>query len=286
MFSGRKKPDFCDVVKYEEAVERLSRNDTSAKRQKLEEEFKNTGSEEKPELMSYLASLPDVEDESQDNSQEVETTASENVQDSGYEQTKEKSEEATETTSDLAGDTEDENVNETEEEVKETPGEILANYIRIRTRGEMLTSLRSLEGEIEQVDLLVELMEQEESCSDIKREVCGENVYFYSERFMTSNYAMIAALIDNKDIPLMLAKLTRFNCMKYPTPTPLMYFERHPYNLTKQQVDRAVDLMSRKEEYKDVQIVINNQNKKFLYSVDLMSERYAKALVDVDLFAD
>lgn len=294
MFSGRKKPDFCDVVKYEEAVERLSRNDASAKRQKLAEEFKNTGSEDKPELMSYLASLPEVEEEAEGGNQEAEIGTTETVQGSMSKPSDRKSEveteagaeESTETCSDTADETKDENAKENEEEDKETPGEKLANYIRIRTRGEMLTSLQALEAEIDQVDLLVELMEQEESCSDIKREVCGENVYFYSDRYMTSNYAMITALIDNKDIPLMLAKLTRFNCKTYPTPTPLMYFERHPYNLTKQQVLRAVDVMSRKEEYKDIQVVINNENKKFLYSIDMMSTRYAKSLVDVDLFTD
>lgn len=269
MFSGRKKPDFCDIVEYEEAIERLSRNDTSAKRQKVAEEFEITGSKEKPELMSYLASLPDVE--SVTDQVDHETESSDALTDVQGDET-------------VSNDS-DEDVEETEE-VIETPGEKLANYIRICTRGEKLTSLRSLQAEIEQADLLVELMEQEASCSDIKREVCGDDVYFYSDRFMTANYAMIAALIDHKDIPLMLARLTRFNCKTYPTPTPLMYFQRHPYNLTQQQVLRAVDTMMRKEEYKDIQIVVNNENKKFLYSIDLMSTRYAKSLVDVDLFAD
>lgn len=289
MFSGRKKPDFCDVVKYEEAVERLSRNDVSAKRQKVSEEFQNTGSEDKPELMSFLASLPDIEDETTDASQEANESVTEQSNQKSEEETDASvnaQDEETDGSSDSEENKTDEDAEETEKEDNETPGEKLANYIRIRTRGEMLTSLRSLEAEIEQVDLLVELMEQEESCSDIKREVCGDTVYFYSDRFMTANYAMISALIDNKDIPLMLARLTRFNCKTYPTPTPLTYFERHPYNLTQQQVLRAVDIMLRKEEYKDIQIVINNENKKFLYSIDLMSMRYAKSLVDVDLFAD
>lgn len=288
MFSGRKKPDFCDIVKYEEAIERLSRNDSSAKRQKVAEEFETTGSKEKPELMSYLSSLPDVE-ESEEDRQEVLKDASKEAQESVTDQVDRETEstESSEVTQNDETDQNDsdENVEETEEDI-ETPGEKLANYIRICTRGEKLTSLRSLKEEIEQADLLVELMEQEESCSDIKREVCGDNVYFYSDRFMTANYAMIAALIDHKDIPLMLARLTRFNCKTYPTPTPLIYFQRHPYNLTQQQVLRAVDTMMRKEEYKDIQIVVNNENKKFLYSIDLMTMRYAKSLVDVDLFAD
>ena len=46
------------------------------------------------------------------------------------------------------------------------------------------------------------------------------DAYYYSSANMSDNYAMIAQLIEDKDLCVMVAEMVRFNARVYP--------ERHP----------------------------------------------------------
>lgn len=197
---------------------------------------------EKPDLLDYLESLPEVEDPFPPSEPEPEAPA---------------------------------------EAVEKRPGQVLADYIRQRSTAAALTAKTALMEEADDMEDLIAAMEADEDCQDIRHIDGQKDVYYYSEENMANNYAMIAALIEDKDTCRMMAEMVRFNCKTYPTPTPVSYFERHPYYLTKMQARQAVEAMKRKPEYADIQLLETTRDKvPYLFAESVMSRRYAQALAD------
>lgn len=231
MLFGRRKPGFVQEV-----------NDNSES---------TTQKNEKPELLDFLSSLPEQEDEFVDIVQPEET-----------------------------------------EEVKEdiieelTESEKLAEYIRTRSAAALLTKYSQLEKEISDLDKLLEEIKDNETCQDITCKEGNRDKYYYSTISMSDNYAMIISLVEDKDLVATIAKMVRFNCKTYPAPTPLSYFEKHPYYATKPQIERAVSVLTDNEEYSDIQRFTNNKDVDYLFSTQYMSLKYANALARVDEFTD
>ena len=97
---------------------------------------------------------------------------------------------------------------------------------------------------------------------------------------MANNYAMIATLVLEKDIARTVAHMVRFNCKTYPSPTPLYHFMRSPYSYTKPQLEQALRVLKAGKDTQDIQTVVAFNDVLYMYSTDIMSERYAKALSD------
>ncbi|MBQ7886482.1 MAG: hypothetical protein IJ313_06260 [Clostridia bacterium] len=159
-------------------------------------------------------------------------------------------------------------------------GEILANYIRERTMSVNLTPRKALEEEDPTISDTIEEMLSLESCQDIKTVQGQKDEYFYSFSYMAKNYAMIAMLVYEKDIPHTLAHMVRFNCKTYPAPSPVEYFTRHPFSYTKPQLDHAIRMLQQKEEYKDIKVLTTWNGRPYLYSEDVMTKKYAQVLAD------
>lgn len=172
------------------------------------------------------------------------------------------------------------------QEIELTKAQHLAEYIRLRTQGILLTSEASLRQEVEDFAKLKQEWETDETCQDIVFVKGNKDRYYYSTKYMSNNYAMIAALVEEKDLPKTIAAMVRFNCKTYPVPTPFSYFERSPYLASQAQIDRAIAMLESQEEFKDIQILTNNVGDKFFYSTDHMSFKYARALANVDEYID
>lgn len=160
------------------------------------------------------------------------------------------------------------------------PCEVLANYIRERTKAIQLTPKKPLAEEEPQLEELLAEMKTLESCADIKSVKGNKDEYFYSNDIMANNYAMIAMLVLEKDIARTVAHMVRFNCKTYPSPTPLYYFMRSPYNYTKPQLDQAWRVIQRTEDMKDIKTVDSFNGVTYMYSEDIMSLKYARALAN------
>ena len=160
------------------------------------------------------------------------------------------------------------------------PGEMLAEFIRERTRGVNLTPRKELAKEEPLLDEMIAEMQSLENCQDIKSVVGEKDEYFYSIEFMAKNYAMIAMLVYEKDLPRTLATLTRHNCKIYPSPTPLYYFTRHPFSYTKPQLDLALTQLQRREEFADIKTLETWNGILYLYAENIMTKRYAQVLAD------
>ncbi|MBQ9196621.1 MAG: hypothetical protein IJ157_05190 [Clostridia bacterium] len=195
---------------------------------------------EKPELFAYMQSLPEVNDPYPPSEAEPEAAP----------------------------------------EPELTPTQTLAAYISQRTEAAELTPLSLLRGEIENADELLAAMAEDDTCRTIATVQGAKEVYYYDSEIMTKNYAMIAMLIADKDLPRTMAEMVRWNCKTYPSPTPKAYFKRHPYYMTDEQLDVAVNTMANDEKYRDIKCFVSGKGETYLYSDMVMSERYAKSLAD------
>ena len=167
-----------------------------------------------------------------------------------------------------------------------TPAQELAGYIRSRSAAALLTPHALLLTEVENADELLAQMPADPQCEDITTRKGAKDTYYYSTANMSDNYAMIAQLIEDKDLCVMFAEMVRFNARIYPSATPLKYFQRSPYGLAPEVIEQTWESMQDKPEYADIEELTNNQNERFLFSTKHLTRRYAKAISDVDEFCD
>lgn len=169
---------------------------------------------------------------------------------------------------------------------KLTPVQELAGYIRSRSAAAQVTAHALLMSEVENADELLAQMPADPQCADIVSRTGAKDTYYYSNANMSDNYAMIAQLIEDKDLCVMFAEMVRFNARIYPSATPLRYFQRSPYGLTPEQIEQTWQTMRGNPAFSDIEELTNNQNERFLFSTKHLTRRYAKAISDVDEFCD
>ena len=170
-----------------------------------------------------------------------------------------------------------------EEEVPEpelTPTQVLAGFISQRTSHAELTGRKLLREEIENADEMLSAMEADETCKHIAKIEGEKDVYYYDGEQMTRNYAMIAMYIADKDVLRTIAEMVRWNCKTYPSPTPVEYFQRHPYYMKKVQLEQAIKTMEKDERYQDIKVFTSGKGVQYLYAESVMTYRYAKSLAE------
>ena len=167
-----------------------------------------------------------------------------------------------------------------------TPAQQLAGYIRSRSAAALVTAHAQLASEVENADELLAQMPQDPQCEDIVSRTGAKDTYYYSSANMSDNYAMIAQLIEDRDLCVMFAEMVRFNARIYPSATPLRYFQRSPYGLAPDEIEQTWKTMQGRPEFADIEELTNNQNERFLFSTQHLTRRYAKAISDVDEFCD
>ena len=167
-----------------------------------------------------------------------------------------------------------------------TPAQQLAGFIRSRSAAALVTAHAQLASEVENADELLAQMPQDPQCEDIVSRTGAKDTYYYSSANMSDNYAMIAQLIEDRDLCVMFAEMVRFNARIYPSATPLRYFQRSPYGLAPEVIEQTWKAMQENPEYADIEELTNNQNERFLFSTKHLTRRYAKAISDVDDFCD
>ena len=167
-----------------------------------------------------------------------------------------------------------------------TPAQQLAGFIRSRSAAALVTAHAQLASEVENADELLAQMPQDPQCEDIVSRTGAKDTYYYSSANMSDNYAMIAQLIEDRDLCVMFAEMVRFNARIYPSATPLRYFQRSPYGLAPDEIEQTWKTMQGRPEFADIEELTNNQNERFLFSTQHLTRRYAKAISDVDEWTD
>ena len=170
---------------------------------------------------------------------------------------------------------------EPQPEPEKTKAQLLAGFIRERSQSAMITPKQLIAQEEPEIDALLDEMAKDETCKDICSVQGQKDVYFYSDELMAHNYAKIAMLTLEKDDARTVAEMVRFNCKAFPTPTPVYYFARQPFFLPKEQMEAVIAQMQGDPAYQDIRVCTADVNgEKYLYSINLMSEKYARALAN------
>lgn len=245
---GRRKPGFAkeEIVNKNEIPEEFNdaldpaMNKDKAAPKAGNEPCESSPEGEKPQLVDFLESLPEVEDSFPPFPQEEEQPAP----------------------------------------VEKTYAQLLADFIRERSQGGLLTGKSHLETEDQDLEALLTELAADETCEDITTIAGNKDIYYYSTLHMTGNYASIIMLVEEKDMPRTIAEMVRFNCKTYPSSTPEEYFTRHPYFMTKPQIERALASMPGSAEYQDIKRVKAFNGADYLYSSLSFSDKYGKAMAD------
>ena len=152
-----------------------------------------------------------------------------------------------------------------------TPAQQLAGFIRSRSAAALVTAHAQLASEVENADELLAQMPQDPQCEDIVSRTGAKDTYYYSSANMSDNYAMIAQLIEDRDLCVMFAEMVRFNARIYPSATPLRYFQRSPYGLAPDEIEQTWKTMQGRPEFADIEELTNNQNERFLFSTQYLT---------------
>ena len=170
---------------------------------------------------------------------------------------------------------------EEQPEPEKTKAQLLADFIRERSRSALITPRELIAREEPEIEALLKELAEDETCKDILTVQGQKDVYYYSEDLMAHNYAKIAMLTLEKDDARTVAEMVRFNCKAFPTPTPVYYFARQPFFLSAQKMEAVLSQMRENPAYQDIRVCRAEVNgEKYLYSIDLMSEKYARALAN------
>lgn len=167
-----------------------------------------------------------------------------------------------------------------------TPAQQLAGFIRERSAAAALTPYAMLKAEVENADERIAQMAADPQCKDIVSREGKKDRYYYSDANMSTNYSMIAALLEDGDDCAIVGEMVRFNAKTYPAATPLRYFARSPYAWPREKILAVCAELKTRPEYADIEELVNNEDTRFLFSTKYLTRRYAQAISDVDLYCD
>lgn len=110
----------------------------------------------------------------------------------------------------------------------------------------------------------------------------GAEVHRYYDRTkMADSYAETLNLIDEGDMPRMIAETVRTESRVYPRPTMTDAFLGAPFNLDKSEISGIADaLVADAEDYKDIEETAASNGDRYLYSSRFLSKARAHYLAE------
>lgn len=130
------------------------------------------------------------------------------------------------------------------------------------------------------VDLALRaMMQADNTCHFI--EVAGKkDRYYYDSRLITANYVRMLVLMADEQHWQTLAEMTRFECKTYPRPYSVLLLQESPFNLSAQEVEMALDVLSNQQQCGDIKRVSASNGALYLYSQAYMVEALAQSLCE------
>ena len=214
------------------------------------------------DLFEYLASLPDVDAELPP-LQEQESEAPE--------ETGEKETAAEEPPTEELG-------KKTQEE---TDMEALVNLLRERSRAGALTSFLALQKENEAIGQFFEKLKTEEKYKEEYKDIVyiqgSKDKYYYSNIPMTDQFANIAALVEEKDLPRTVAHVVRTRS-EYPASTKINHFMGYPYHYSAEEIKQVRETFKTNPEYEDIGEFMLRNKAEYFFSTKYLTPQLAFAL--------
>lgn len=200
---------------------------------------------EKPELLDYLVSLPDVD---------VDLPPIPEAKNKPEPQMEEKTEE-------------------------ENKAEALASFIRNRTKAAQVCPFAMLYSENEDVGEVLENFSGDEAFNDIVYIKGDKDTYYYSNKTMTEYYANIAILVEEKNDSRTVAHSVREHS-KYPAPTPVQFFMKTPFFLSSSQLDQVRNIFKIDPNYEDIKEFKLDNGMEYFYSTLSLTHYAAFSLAE------
>ena len=107
----------------------------------------------------------------------------------------------------------------------------------------------------------------------------GED-YYYSDEFMSDNFAQLQLLNRHADICTAIAGVVRFECETYPRPLKQSMLMSEPFKYTASEIEDALTLMKTHPDFQDIQQVLASNDAPYLFSNTLMSYGKARGLTE------
>jgi len=201
---------------------------------------------ENPDLFEYLASLPEVDGEPLPlPSPEVTDTP--------------KAEEPTEKTQ------------------EEKDVEALAKFLRERSGAGAITSFLALQKDDENIGEVFAKLEENEEYKDIMCIQGSKDKYYYSNVPMTDQFANIAALVEEKDLPRTVAHVVRTRS-EYPASTQINHFMGYPYNYSAEELKQIRETFKTDPNYEDIGEFKLRNKVEYFFSTRYLTPQLAFAL--------
>jgi hypothetical protein len=126
----------------------------------------------------------------------------------------------------------------------------------------------------------IEFLQNKEAYSDLRIKVGTKASYYYSENFITDNYATLMVRQADGNIFEQIAGAVRDESKIYPRPTEADLFLVKPFNSTKDEILSSLELMKNMEEYNDIGEFKTSNNVHYLYSNKYISKTLAFSLAE------
>lgn len=171
------------------------------------------------------------------------------------------------------------------EEAPKAPYLVLADYLRgcsangtVVDRRDLLAPPYSLTDE--ELDVLLMQIRAEEQSSDIVEIAQQDTCFYYSDRYMSHNYARILIFTHEQDACATLAQTVRFECETYPRPFKAGMLALHPYGFDDDKIASTLRFLADTEAYQDIHQVEASNGAIYLYSDRYMSVGKAQGLCE------
>lgn len=160
----------------------------------------------------------------------------------------------------------------------------LANAIRQCSKEGELLSISTLSEapyllNKEEIMQLREALKSDEFVDITHVSLEGEE-YFYSDKFMSDNYAQLQLLNRHADICTAIAGIVRFECETYPRPLKQSMLMSEPFEYVASEIEDALVLMKTHPDFQDIQQIYASNNAPYLFSNTLMSYGKARGLTE------
>lgn len=131
-----------------------------------------------------------------------------------------------------------------------------------------------------ELDALLAQIGLDDRCQDIAHIEQQANCYYYSDRYMSHNYARILVFTHEQDACATLAQSVRFECETYPRPFKLDMLALPPYDFDEDKIASTLRFLTQSDAYDDIHPVVASNGAVYLYSDRFMRVGKAQGLCE------
>ncbi|OHD81388.1 MAG: hypothetical protein A3J97_11840 [Spirochaetes bacterium RIFOXYC1_FULL_54_7] len=160
-----------------------------------------------------------------------------------------------------------------------SPVTAYVEVIREASHATKLTALSELacnEQDLAGMEVLLSAQAED----DIKLMRGSRDLYYFSDKYMTSAYALHLFRVAEKDPARMIADTVRDESRIYPRPTPIASFLEAPFRMSKAALDGVLWQISQRNDMEDIKSTTASDGSIYLYSNEYLSAAHADSLAE------